>query len=228
VDAARGAGEPLPADGKRPAPEPGAGDADPDADGLTVGRLAARFGLSRTTLLYYDRLGLLPPSSRSSAGYRRYGRDDVVRLATICRLRRVGLPLETIGRLLDSSTPDLVEALAVRLGDLDDQIEDLRGQQRTILAALAAGTDGDRTWSFDKDHMVALLAQAGITGARQTAWHAAAEAADASLHTALLESLHLRTDEIARIRRQAAVGRPAGRTTTSARVMRASARGAAS
>jgi uncharacterized protein HemX len=130
----------------------------------------------------------------------------------------VGLPLETIGRLLDSSAPDLVEALAVRLGDLDNQIEELRGQQRTILAALAAGTDGDRTWSFDKDHMVALLARAGITGSRQTAWHAAAEAADASLHTALLESLHLRADEIAHIRRRSTADRTAPPPIITARV----------
>lgn len=118
----------------------------------------------------------------------------------------MGLPLETIGRLLDAAAPDLVEALAVRLSDLDAQIEHLRSQQRSILAALARGRDGDLSWSLDKAQLVALLAGAGITGDGQAAWHAAAEAADASLHQALLESLRLRSDEIAEIRRQAAQG----------------------
>src|SRR6185503_19923577 len=39
----------------------------------SVSRLARRFGLSRTALLYYDRLGLLSPSERSAAGDRLYG-----------------------------------------------------------------------------------------------------------------------------------------------------------
>jgi len=116
----------------------------------------------------------------------------------------VGLPLETIRRLLDSATPALVEALAVRLSDLELQIEQLRGQQRSILAALAQGRDGERTWALDRTQLVALLTGAGITGDGQAAWHAAAEAADASLHEALLVSLRLRADEVAQIRRRAA------------------------
>jgi DNA-binding transcriptional MerR regulator len=165
--------------------------------------LAARFGLSRTTLLYYDRLGLLPPSSRSSAGYRRYDSADVERLATICRLRRAGLSLAGIGRVLRSPTPELVAALAVRLADLGDQVEHLRGQQRLILTALARGQDGDRSWSLDKAELVELLSRAGLTSEQQAAWHVAAEAADAALHQALLESLHLAADEVAQIRLQA-------------------------
>lgn len=43
---------------------------------VTVGVLARRFGLARSTLLYYDRLGLLRPSSRSRAGYRSYSPAD--------------------------------------------------------------------------------------------------------------------------------------------------------
>ena len=47
---------------------------------LTVGRLAKRFGLSRSTLLYYDRLGLLCPSGRSGGDYRLYEDADAQRL----------------------------------------------------------------------------------------------------------------------------------------------------
>ena len=168
---------------------------------VTVGRLAARFGLSRTTLLYYDRLGLLHPE-RSSAGYRSYGPADVARLAAIVRLRAAGLPLETIARLLASSTPDLVEALAVRLAALDDEIADLREQQRMILTALASGEGAGRTWTPDRDMLVALLDRAGMAHAH-LAWHAAAERADGRLHRLLLEALQLTDDEIRALRRQA-------------------------
>ncbi len=39
---------------------------------ITIGRLARRFGLSRSTLLYYDSIGLLSPSTRSAKDYRLY------------------------------------------------------------------------------------------------------------------------------------------------------------
>ncbi|MCV2395390.1 MerR family transcriptional regulator [Actinotalea sp. M2MS4P-6] len=167
---------------------------------MTVGRLAARFGLSRTTLLYYDRLGLLQPSSRSAGGYRIYDDADVARLATICRLRQAGLPLAEIRRAMDSDAPQLVAALAVRLGELEDQIEVLRGRQRAILTSLATGREGDRTWSLDKASLSGLLVDAGADPAGLVAWHAAAENADGELHRRLLESLDLPADEVERIR----------------------------
>lgn len=68
---------------------------------LSVGRVGKRFGLSRSALLYYDRIGLLSPSRRSAAGYRVYAEPDVNRLAAICRYRAIGLSLEQIRDLLD-------------------------------------------------------------------------------------------------------------------------------
>jgi len=56
--------------------------------------LAKASGLSRSTLLYYDRIGLLCPSGRSAAGYRLYSARDKERLALICSYRQAGLALE--------------------------------------------------------------------------------------------------------------------------------------
>jgi len=49
----------------------------------TVGVLARSVGLARSTLLYYDRIGLLPPSRRSATRYRLYGEDARSRLEAI-------------------------------------------------------------------------------------------------------------------------------------------------
>ena len=62
----------------------------------TVGRLAKRFGLSRSTLLYYDGIGLLRPQSRAAGEYRTYGEAEAARLERICLYRRAGLTLEQI------------------------------------------------------------------------------------------------------------------------------------
>lgn len=48
-----------------------------------ITELGKRFGLSRSTLLYYDRIGLLQPSGRTEAGYREYTRSDADRLERI-------------------------------------------------------------------------------------------------------------------------------------------------
>ena len=58
---------------------------------LTVSALGQRFGLARSTLLYYDKLGLLKPTSLTAAGYRLYGPDAEARLARIVALRAAGM-----------------------------------------------------------------------------------------------------------------------------------------
>ena len=63
---------------------------------LTVSQLARLCGLSRTTLLYYESIGLLPPASRSNANYRRYSAEDLERLV----VRRASLVNEIVDALL--------------------------------------------------------------------------------------------------------------------------------
>ncbi|WP_291862632.1 MerR family transcriptional regulator [Accumulibacter sp.] len=74
-------------------------------DSFRITELGRRFGLSRSTLLYYDRIGLLCPSGRSEADYRLYSQADCDRLARICAFREAGISLEEIARLLDADTP---------------------------------------------------------------------------------------------------------------------------
>jgi len=53
----------------------------------TVGSLARSFGLSRSTLLYYDSIGLCKPSGRSAANYRTYTENDRARCRCCTRDR---------------------------------------------------------------------------------------------------------------------------------------------
>jgi len=77
---------------------------------MTAGALAERTGLTVRTLHHWDELGLVVPSHRSQAGRRGYAPQDVERLYRVVALRRLGLPLATIGRALDGSRlADVVE-----------------------------------------------------------------------------------------------------------------------
>ena len=81
----------------------------------TIGKLGRKFDLSRTTLLYYDSIGLLKPCSRTESRYRQYSDDDAKRLEQICRYRQAGLSLDEIKRVLDSPESNLAQVLEKRL-----------------------------------------------------------------------------------------------------------------
>lgn len=183
-----------------------------------MGQLASRHDLSRSTLLYYDRIGLLSPSSRSPAGYRHYSTADDQRLARICRYRRAGLSLDMIRQVLDFPDTDLSEVLATRLEALNQEIRQLREQQRFILVYLRDGQSLTSAPFLTADRFVELLELVGLSQTQQTQWHAAFERVAADEHQAFLEFLCLHDDAIRRIRQSATRGvdhtgpprRPAG------------------
>lgn len=96
-------------------------------DNLRITALGRRFGLSRSTLLYYDRIGLLRPSGRSEADYRLYSHADCDRLARICAFREAGLSLDDIAKLLDADTPQ-GPILERRLGEIGQAMTALKAQ----------------------------------------------------------------------------------------------------
>jgi DNA-binding transcriptional MerR regulator len=170
---------------------------------VSVGRLARRFGLARSTLLYYDRIGLLSPSARSRAGYRLYAERDVARLAAICRYREAGLGLDAIAELLAGSRGRAAELLEARLEQLNDEIARLREQQRVAVRLLKDGKKlmRSRTRAIDKEAWTAILRAAGLDDDGMHRWHAEFERSAPEAHQDFLESLGLPGREVARIRR---------------------------
>src|SRR5690349_24750310 len=69
--------------------------------GLTVSQVAKLSGVSVRALHHYDEIGLLTPSARTEAGYRRYDADDLQRLQQLLFYRELGFPLDQIAALLD-------------------------------------------------------------------------------------------------------------------------------
>lgn len=67
---------------------------------MTIGETARRAAVNLRTLRYYERIGVLAPSTRSAAGYRLYHAGDLARLIFIRRAHRLGLSLAAIGAIL--------------------------------------------------------------------------------------------------------------------------------
>lgn len=97
-----------------------------------VGQLAAETGLTVRTLHHYDELGLLSPSERTQAGYRRYGRDEVERLYRIVALRRLGLSLDEVATALDGDAAELESVVRRQLDALEAQMT-LEQRLRSLL-----------------------------------------------------------------------------------------------
>ncbi len=174
---------------------------DMTANGLTIGALAKASGLARSTLLYYDRLGLLHPASRTRGNYRWYAPADVQRLEQIRLYRRMGIPLRQIADLLDDGHEATAEAiLKRRLATLEREITDLRRQQRCILHILEQGELKKETEMITKDRWVAIMRAAGLTDEAMHNWHTQFEEMEPAAHQEFLESLGIDAAEIKRIR----------------------------
>ncbi|WP_084863759.1 MerR family transcriptional regulator [Salibaculum halophilum] len=70
---------------------------------LTIGSLARKTGTKVQTIRYYEQIGLMPEPGRTEGGQRRYGDDELDRLAFIRHARQLGFSLEAIRELLDLS-----------------------------------------------------------------------------------------------------------------------------
>ena len=66
--------------------------------GLPIAEVAQRTGLSKDTLRYYEKAGLIEAVDRSSAGQRRCTTTDLDWLAFLMRLRATGMSIATIRR----------------------------------------------------------------------------------------------------------------------------------
>jgi len=67
---------------------------------MNIGELARAAGVKAETIRYYERVGLLPPPSRTAGNYRDYSAADVSRLAFTRRARDLGFSIEQIRALL--------------------------------------------------------------------------------------------------------------------------------
>ena len=70
---------------------------------FTVGEMAALNGISKQTLIFYDKQGVLKPKYQDNKNrYRYYTADQLEQLDSILILRELGLPLREIKRHMDN------------------------------------------------------------------------------------------------------------------------------
>jgi len=67
---------------------------------MNIGKVSRLTGLNAKTIRYYEEIELVPPSSRSSNGYRQYTEKDVEQLQFVQRARKTGFNIDESRQLL--------------------------------------------------------------------------------------------------------------------------------
>jgi DNA-binding transcriptional MerR regulator len=171
---------------------------------FTVTQLARRCGLSRTTLLYYESIGLMPPPLRSRGNYRKYNEADVRRLLRIRAYRDAGLKLEDIRVLFDRPGGEVAGGLNRRLLEIDAEISALRSHQQAILKLLEHNVLRKEKM-ISKEKWVSIMKGCGFSDAQMHLWHTEFERSAPKEHQEFLEFLHIPSEEIATIRKQSQI-----------------------
>ncbi|MDX9722392.1 MAG: MerR family transcriptional regulator [Myxococcota bacterium] len=163
-----------------------------------ITELARAFGLSRSTLLYYHRIGLLRPNARSPAGYRLYSDGDKERLTAICNFRQAGLGLEEIRKLLRSSSTQSI--LRRRLESISEQLRLLQSQQQLLATMINLQAGQAPPEAVDRELWVEMLRAAGMDDDAMDQWHAEFERRAPDGHHQFLLGLGIAPEHCLRIR----------------------------
>ena len=98
----------------------------------TVNQLARVLNISRTTLLYYEDVGLVTPERKDKSNYRVYRNKDVLNLMNIIMLRNIGLGTEEIAELNRNGDPLSEENISSYCDHLTERIEYLEAVRTAL------------------------------------------------------------------------------------------------
>jgi DNA-binding transcriptional MerR regulator len=119
-------------------------------DGLLIGEVAERSGVTRKALRLYEEAGILPAARRTASGYRVYAAETLDTVSFIRQAQRLGFTLEQIkdivairrsGRCPCPHVRDLVQR---KVDELDQQLADLQEVRDGLRAMLKRWRRGTR------------------------------------------------------------------------------------
>ncbi|MBT3204970.1 MAG: MerR family transcriptional regulator [Gammaproteobacteria bacterium] len=168
---------------------------------FTIGQVAKKYSLSRSTLIYYDSKGILKPSGRSVSNYRLYSENDLKLVERIILFRSAGLSIESIQPILASKHGQVEIALENRLSKINIEIQELRTQQNLILQLIGNDSLSSNARVIDKTTWVTVLDKAGLDDNGKQKWHQEFEAIAPEAHQDFLESIGIGSEEINSIRK---------------------------
>ena len=117
---------------------------------LKIGELAQHAGISRDTLRFYEKHGLITPSNRTDSGYRLYSKSDVLRISFILSAKEVGFTLNEIHQLLElevtkdkKSCQDVKEFVDNKIQVVNQRLIEMKKIKQSLKTLSVACCGGD-------------------------------------------------------------------------------------
>lgn len=116
---------------------------------MRISEAAQASGCHLETIRYYERVGLMPPPSRTSSGYRVYTVEEVNRLRFISRARELGFSLEEIRSLLrlnddpKMSCAEVDQIARAHLSDVQQKMDELQRMATELQQVVTRCVGGD-------------------------------------------------------------------------------------
>ncbi|OEH86554.1 hypothetical protein BHU72_13170 [Desulfuribacillus stibiiarsenatis] len=161
-----------------------------------IGDLVRKFNLSRSAILYYDKLGLLKPMERKYNNYRLYGQKEVLKLEKILLYRESGISLSDIQKLLDAENNSNTGILVERLNKIQMEIKNLKTQEKLVLDVLKEEVIMGKSIFSTSKTWTEMLIKLGYEEKDWLNWHREFEWDNPEQHNKFLRSLNMKDDEI--------------------------------
>ena len=162
----------------------------------TIGKLAKRYGISRSAILYYDSEGLLKPDQRLPNWYRLYSEKSSEKLKIILQHRSAGITLSEIKKIVsEAGQGDIQSILLKRLNEINNEIFSLKTQQEVIIKLSKINISENSNKSISE-----ILKKAGIKFDNFMEWHRNFEKNSPELHSLFMKKIGLNQNEIRRIK----------------------------
>ena len=102
---------------------------------MTIKEVSEKYEISQDTLRYYERVGMIPPVTRTASGIRDYQESDLRWVELAKCMRSAGLPVEAMIEYV-KLTQEGDATIPARLQLLKEQRESLLEQKEKINATL--------------------------------------------------------------------------------------------
>lgn len=98
-----------------------------------IGQAAKFLNVSKDTLRYYDKIGIISPKKDNTNGYRYYTMDEVISLTYILTLKELDISLEEIKSIVhNNNLSDMVKVIERQNKIIDKKIMELGKMKSTI------------------------------------------------------------------------------------------------
>lgn len=111
-----------------------------------IGTLAKLANVTERTLRYYDKIGLLKPSSVLSNGYRQYTDTDLLKLQKILSLKHLGFSIEEIFPIV-LEDQSLKESFKMQIDLVDSRIKHMVAIKESMESIISSIDDNNIDWS---------------------------------------------------------------------------------